>query len=157
MGKGTCTPIIPQPSCHAAHYHVVLTSPPKKKHPNGPKGDLQADISRRMDNGLRVQYKPRGIESWPSTRVRQLPSSNRVRDNWGRVHTRPGLEPLSRDAPDVLKARREVDGGIPSEGGIEPSDPIAWNRAPHDYSLAFLESASAAASRPLPNEARAPT
>jgi hypothetical protein len=31
-----------------------------------------------------------------------------------------------------------VDGGIPSEGGIEPSNPIARNRDPHDYSLAFL-------------------
>jgi hypothetical protein len=106
MGKGTCTPIIPQPSCHAAHYHVVLTSPPKKKHPNGPKGDLQADISRRMDNGLRVQYKPRGIESWPSTRVRQLPSSNGVRDNWGRTHTRLGLKPLSRGAPRRIRGQK---------------------------------------------------
>jgi hypothetical protein len=40
--------------------------------------------------------------------------------------------------PDVFEARREVDGGILSEGGIEPSDPIAWNRDPHDYSLASL-------------------
>jgi hypothetical protein len=39
---------------------------------------------------------------------------------------------------DVFEARREVDGRIPSEGGIEPSDPIAWNRDPHDYSLEFL-------------------
>jgi hypothetical protein len=38
---------------------------------------------------------------------------------------------------DVFETRREVDGGIPSERGIEPSDPIAWNRDPHDYSLAF--------------------
>jgi hypothetical protein len=48
--------------------------------------------------------------------------------------------------PDVFEARREVNGGIPSEGGIEPLDPIAWNRDPYDYSLAFLESASVAAS-----------
>jgi hypothetical protein len=40
--------------------------------------------------------------------------------------------------PDVFEAKREVDGGTPSEGGIEPSDPIARNRDPHDYSLAFL-------------------
>jgi hypothetical protein len=53
--------------------------------------------------------------------------------------------------PDVFEAKREVDGGIPSEGGIEPSDPTAWNQDPHDYSLASLESASAAASRPLSN------
>jgi hypothetical protein len=59
--------------------------------------------------------------------------------------------------PDVFEARREVDGGIPSEGGIKPLDPIAWNRDPHDYSLAFLESASMTASRLLPNGARAPT
>jgi hypothetical protein len=64
----------------------------------------------------------------------------------------------SLEAPlDVFEARREVDGGIPSEGGIEPSDPIAWNRDPHDYSLVFLESASMAASRLLPNGAWAPT
>jgi hypothetical protein len=34
--------------------------------------------------------------------------------------------------------KEKVDGGIPSEGGIEPSNPIARNRDPHDYSLAFL-------------------
>jgi hypothetical protein len=39
---------------------------------------------------------------------------------------------------DVFEAKREVDGGIPSEVGIEPSDPIARNRDPYDYSLAFL-------------------
>jgi hypothetical protein len=40
--------------------------------------------------------------------------------------------------PDVFEAKREVDGGIPSEGGIEPSNPITRNRDPRDYSLAFL-------------------
>jgi hypothetical protein len=40
--------------------------------------------------------------------------------------------------PDIFEAKREVDRGIPSEGGIEPSDPIARNRDPHDYSLALL-------------------
>jgi hypothetical protein len=65
-----------------------------------------------------------------------------------------GLSHSLETPPDVFEARREVDGGIPSEGGIEPSDPIAWNQDPHDYSLAFLESAPAAASRPLPNGAR---
>jgi hypothetical protein len=115
------------------------------------------DIFRQMDNRLQAHYKPRGIESWPSTRVRSLPSSNGVRDNWGCAHTRLGLKTLSRGAPDVFEARRKVDGGIPSEEGIEPSDPIAWNRDPHDYSLAFLESAFVAASRLLPNGARAPT
>jgi hypothetical protein len=39
---------------------------------------------------------------------------------------------------DVFEAKREVDGGIPSEEGIKPSDPIARNRDPHDHSLAFL-------------------
>jgi hypothetical protein len=29
--------------------------------------------------------------------------------------------------PDVFEAKREVDGKIPSEEGIEPSDPIARN------------------------------
>jgi hypothetical protein len=42
----------------------------------------------------------------------------------------------SLEAPlDVFEARREVEGGIPSEGGIEPLDPIAWNRDPHDYQM----------------------
>jgi hypothetical protein len=59
--------------------------------------------------------------------------------------------------PDVFEAKGEVDGGIPSEGGIEPLDPIARNRDPRDYSLAFFESASEATSRLLPNGARAPT
>jgi hypothetical protein len=58
---------------------------------------------------------------------------------------------------DIFKAKGEVGGGIPSEGGIEPSDPIEQNRDPHDNSLALLESTSAAASRPLSNGARAPT
>jgi hypothetical protein len=40
--------------------------------------------------------------------------------------------------PDVFEAKGEVDGGIPSEGGIEPSDPNTRNRDPRDYSLAFL-------------------
>jgi hypothetical protein len=58
---------------------------------------------------------------------------------------------------DIFEAKREVDGGIPSEGGIEPSDPIERSRDPHENSLALLESTSAAASRPLSNGARAPT
>jgi hypothetical protein len=57
----------------------------------------------------------------------------------------------------IFEAKGEVDGGIPSAGGIEPSDPNEQNRDPHDNSLALLESASAAASRPLSNRARAPT
>jgi hypothetical protein len=36
------------------------------------------------------------------------------------------------------RLKEKVDGGIPSEGGIEPSNPIIRNRDPHDYSLAFL-------------------
>jgi hypothetical protein len=36
------------------------------------------------------------------------------------------------------RLKEKVDGGIPSEGGIEPSNPITRNRDPHDYSLAFL-------------------
>jgi hypothetical protein len=43
---------------------------------------------------------------------------------------------------DIFEAKGEVDGGIPSEGGIEPSDPIERSRDPHDNSLALLESAS---------------
>jgi hypothetical protein len=43
------------------------------------------------------------------------------------------------EAPlDVFEAKKEVDGGILSEGGNEPSNPIARNRDPYDYSLAFL-------------------
>jgi hypothetical protein len=36
------------------------------------------------------------------------------------------------------RLKEKVDVGIPLEGGIEPSNPIARNRDPHDYSLAFL-------------------
>jgi hypothetical protein len=58
---------------------------------------------------------------------------------------------------DIFEAKGEVGGGIPSEGDIEPSDPTKRSRDPHDYSLAPFESASVATSRPLSNEARAPT
>jgi hypothetical protein len=58
---------------------------------------------------------------------------------------------------DIFEAKGEVGGGIPSEGGIEPSDPTERSQDPHDYSLAPFESASVAASRPLSNGARAPT
>jgi hypothetical protein len=50
---------------------------------------------------------------------------------------------------DIFEAKGEVGGGIPSEEGIKPSDPTERSRDPHDYSLALLESASTAASRPL--------
>jgi hypothetical protein len=65
------------------------------------------DMSRRMDNGLRAHYEPRRIESWPSTGVRYLPSSNRVKDNWGRVHTRLGIEPLSLEMPQTYSRLEE--------------------------------------------------
>jgi hypothetical protein len=42
------------------------------------------------------------------------------------------------EPPDVFEAKGEVDGGIPSEGGIEPLNPIARNQDPRDYSLAFF-------------------
>jgi hypothetical protein len=58
---------------------------------------------------------------------------------------------------NIFEAKEEVSGGIPSERGIEPSDPTKRRRDPHDYSLAPLESASMAASRPLSNGAQAPT
>jgi hypothetical protein len=47
---------------------------------------------------------------------------------------------------DIFEAKGEVSGGIPSEEGIEPSDPIERSRDPHDNSLTLLESASVAAS-----------
>jgi hypothetical protein len=47
---------------------------------------------------------------------------------------------------DIFKAKREVDSGIPSEGGIDPSDPTKRSQDPYDNSLAFLESTSVAAS-----------
>jgi hypothetical protein len=68
-----------------------------------------------------------------------------------------GLSHFLKMPSDIFEAKREVDGGIPSEGGIEPSDPIERSRDPHDNSLALLESTSAAASRPLSNGAQAPT
>jgi hypothetical protein len=58
---------------------------------------------------------------------------------------------------DIFKAKGEDDSGIPSEGGIEPSNPIKRSRDPHDHSLALLESASVATSRPLSDGAWAPT
>jgi hypothetical protein len=58
---------------------------------------------------------------------------------------------------NIFEAKEEVGGGIPSKGDVEPSDPIERSRDPHDHSLALLESASAAASQPLSNGARAPT
>jgi hypothetical protein len=58
---------------------------------------------------------------------------------------------------DIFKAKGEVGGGILLEGGIEPSDPIKRSQDPYDNSLALLESAFVAASRPLSNGARAPT
>jgi hypothetical protein len=73
--KDTCPLPIPQPSRHAAHYRTVLAPLLKRCAPTSRKGDLQTNISRRMNDGLRARYKPRGIESWPWTRVRQLPSS----------------------------------------------------------------------------------
>jgi hypothetical protein len=45
---------------------------------------------------------------------------------------------LSRHPKTYSRLKEKVDKGIPSEGGIEPSNPIARNRDPHDYSLAFL-------------------
>jgi hypothetical protein len=47
---------------------------------------------------------------------------------------------------DIFEAKGDIDGGIPSEGGIEPSAPIKRSRDSYDNSLALLESASAAAS-----------
>jgi hypothetical protein len=58
---------------------------------------------------------------------------------------------------DIFEVKGGVGGGIPSEGGIEPSDPIERSRDPRDNSLALLESVSAATSRPLPDAAQAPT
>jgi hypothetical protein len=58
---------------------------------------------------------------------------------------------------DIFEAKGEVGGQIPSEGGIEPSDPIERSRDLHDNSLALLQSTSTAASRPLSNGAWAPT
>jgi hypothetical protein len=67
---------------HVAHYHANLASPPKKTRPaNGWGRDPQTDIPKYLGNGPRARYEPRGSGSWPSTRVRQLPSSNRVRDD----------------------------------------------------------------------------
>jgi hypothetical protein len=58
---------------------------------------------------------------------------------------------------DIFEAKGGIGGGIPSKGSIEPSEPIKRSRDPRDNSLALLESTSAAASRPLPDGAQAPT
>jgi hypothetical protein len=71
----------------------------------------------------------------------------------GRPIQGQGLSRFLETPLDIFKAKGEVGSGIPSEEGIEPSDPIEQSRDPHDNSLALLESASAAASRPLSNVA----
>jgi hypothetical protein len=58
---------------------------------------------------------------------------------------------------DIFEAKGGIGGGIPSEGGIKPSDPIERSQDPRDNPLALLESASVAASRPLPDGAWVPT
>jgi hypothetical protein len=68
-----------------------------------------------------------------------------------------GLSRFLETPSDIFEAKGDVSGGIPSEGGIEPSDSIERSRDPHHNSLALLESASMAGSRPLSNGARAPT
>jgi hypothetical protein len=45
---------------------------------------------------------------------------------------------LSRHPKTYLRLKEEVDGGIPSEGGIEPSNHIVRNQDPQDHSLAFF-------------------
>jgi hypothetical protein len=45
---------------------------------------------------------------------------------------------LLRHLKTYSRLKEKVDGGIPSEGGIKPSNPIARNRDPQDHSLAFL-------------------
>jgi hypothetical protein len=49
---------------------------------------------------------------------------------------------LSRHPKTYSRLKEKVNEGIPSEGGIEPSNPIERNRDPHDYSLAFLRASS---------------
>jgi hypothetical protein len=45
---------------------------------------------------------------------------------------------LSRHPKTYSRLKEKVCKGIPSEGGIEPSNPIARNQDLHDFSLAFL-------------------
>jgi hypothetical protein len=45
---------------------------------------------------------------------------------------------LSRHPKTYSRLKEKVDGGISSERGIEPSNPIARNRDPQDHSLASL-------------------
>jgi hypothetical protein len=75
----------------------------------------------------------------------------------GRPIQGQGLRTFLELLSDIFETKGEVDGGIPTEGGIEPSDPIKRSRDPYDNSLSLLESASAAAGRPLLNGAQAPT
>jgi hypothetical protein len=145
-------------ACHAAHYHAVSTSSLKRRTPMGGEEELQMDPSRQRSHRLRAHFKSRGFESWPSTRVRQLPSSN---PKLGMTESRPiqgqGSSCSLETPSDIFEAKGGVGDGIPSKGGIEPSDPIERSRDPRDNSLALLESASAADSQPLSNGARAPT
>jgi hypothetical protein len=68
-----------------------------------------------------------------------------------------GLSHFLETPSDIFEAKGGIGGEIPLKGDIEPSDPIERSRDPRDNSLALLESASAAASRPLPDGAWAPT
>jgi hypothetical protein len=45
---------------------------------------------------------------------------------------------LSRHPKTYSRLKEKVNEGIPSEGGIEASNPITRNRDPHNHSLAFL-------------------
>jgi hypothetical protein len=49
-----------------------------------------------------------------------------------------GLSHFLETPSDIFEAKGEVNDGIPSEGGIEPSDPIKWSRDPYDNSLALF-------------------
>jgi hypothetical protein len=55
-----------------------------------------------------------------------------------RPHKAKARATLSRHPKTYSRLKEKVNGGIPSEGGIEPSNPIARNRDPQDHSLAFL-------------------
>jgi hypothetical protein len=81
-------------------------SRPKKARLANGRGEIHGRIFPDTYNGLRAHYKSRGNGSWPSTWVRQLPSSNRARDDQGYARTWPGLEPRSRGTPRRIRGQR---------------------------------------------------
>jgi hypothetical protein len=124
---------------HAAHYYTDLASPPKKMRPQTGRKKIHRRIF--LDDwvtGFEPDINLEGSKAGPRLGFDSCP---RVTES-GTTRDAPvqgqGSSHALEAPPDVFEAKREVDEGIPLKGGIEPSDLIARNRDPCNYSLAFL-------------------